>query len=80
MRRQTSNPRSAVLGVGLDASDGHTRITRGEGFFLAGGSEETHAEMRETVTRVAERLSSRGKRIRDAEPQELRDLFHEAHD
>lgn len=72
------NARSAVLGVGLDGSDGHKRLTRGKDFFLAGGSEETHAKMQETMVKVTERLEQRGKRIRDAAPAELRDLIGEA--
>ncbi len=71
-------PENAVLGVGLDASDGHKRLTRGKDFLLAGGSEETHAKMQETMVKVTERLEQRGKRIRDAAPAELRDLIGEA--
>jgi hypothetical protein len=72
------NPRSAVLGIGFDAQDGHKRLTRGKDFLLAGGSEETHARMQETVAKVTEKLAERGKRIGDASPVELRDLFHDA--
>lgn len=74
-RRKTQ---SAVLGVGLDATDGHKRLTRGKDFVLAGGSEETHAKMQETMIRVTEKLADRGKRIRDSGPDELRDLIGEA--
>lgn len=74
-KRQT---KSAVLGVGLDATDGHKRLTRGGDFVLAGGSEETHAKMQETMIRVTERLADRGKRVRDASPEELGDLIGEA--
>ena len=77
-RLPSNEGRSAVLGVGLDATDGHKRITRGEDFLLAGGSQETHSAMQETVIKVSEKLSGRGKRIRDASVEELRDLFGEA--
>jgi hypothetical protein len=70
--------RSAVLGIGLDAQDGHKRLTRGHDFLLAGGSEETHARMQETVIKVHEKLAGSGRRIGDASPAELRDLFHDA--
>ena len=76
--RPDNQPQSAVLGVGLDATDGHKRLTRGKDFLLAGGSEETHAKMQETMVKVTERLEQRGKRIRDAAPAELRDLIGEA--
>lgn len=69
---------SGVLGLGLDASDGHKRLTRGQDFLLAGGSEETHSRMQETMIKVTEKLGDRGKRIRDASPEELRDIIGEA--
>ena len=73
MKRTKAN--SAVLGVAFDAADGHKRLTRGQDFLLAGGSEETHGRMQETMIEVTERLQDRGKRIADASPQELRDTF-----
>ncbi|MEQ8847836.1 hypothetical protein [Botrimarina sp.] len=73
-------PVAGVLGIGLDNADGHKRLTRGKDFLLAGGSEETHAQMQETMIKVTERLDQRGKRIRDASPDELRDLISEAAD
>lgn len=69
---------SGVLGLGLDATDGHKRLTRGQDFLLAGGSEETHSRMQETMIKVTEKLGDRGKRIRDASPDELRDIIGEA--
>lgn len=69
---------TGVLGVGLDNADGHKRLTRGNDFLLAGGSEETHARMQETMIKVTEKLTDRGKRIRDASPDELRDLISDA--
>lgn len=69
---------SGVLGIGLDATDGHKRLTRGKDFLLAGGSEETHSKMQETMIKVTEKLGDRGKRIRDASPEELRDIIGEA--
>jgi hypothetical protein len=68
----------ALLGVGIDGDDGHTRLTRGKEFVLYGGSADTHARMQETVIKVVERLESRGRRIADAAPGELRDLLAEA--
>jgi hypothetical protein len=76
--REVSPKVAGVLGIGLDASDGHKRITRGQDFLLAGGSEETHSRMQETMIKVTEKLGDRGKRIRDASPEEIRDLLGEA--
>ena len=71
---------AGVLGLGLDGDDGHKRITRGQDFLLAGGSQETHEVMQETMIKVTERLEERGRRISDASPDEVRDLLHDAMD
>jgi hypothetical protein len=59
----------------LDATDRHKRITRGEGFSLVGGSEETHERMTETVIKTTEDLSRKGRTIADARPEELAELL-----
>jgi hypothetical protein len=59
----------------LDATDQHKRITRGEGFSLVGGSEETHERMTETVIKTTEDLSRKGRTITDAHPEELAELL-----
>lgn len=69
---------AALLGLAFDAEDGHKRITRGKNFLLAGGSEETHGIMRETIIRVNESLDSRGVQLADVSPEELRDLINDA--
>lgn len=66
-----------LLGVGLDNTDGHKRYTKGEDFVLMGGSEETHEKMTETAIKVGEKLARRGKNIRTASEEELRDIFGE---
>ena len=68
-------PSNRLLGIGLDASDQHKRITRGEGFSLVGGSEETHERMTETVIKTTEDLSRKGRTITDAHPEELAELL-----
>lgn len=72
--------RSLLLGLGLDGKDGHKRLTKGEDFLLMGGSEETHERMTETAIKVNEKLARRGKKLRDASPEELRDIFGELAD
>ena len=74
--RQTKR-QAAILGLGLDCEDGHTRLTRGKNFVLYGGSEETHASMQETAIKVNEQLDRRGKRLEDVSPRELHDIFRE---
>lgn len=68
---------AGLLGLAFDAEDGHKRITRGKNFLLAGGSEETHVFMRETILKVNERLDERGQRLADVSVEELRDLLDE---
>lgn len=76
--KKTKKIKAGFLGVGLDNEDGHTRLTRGENFFLYGGSQETHGRMQETAIKVNEQLSRRGKRLEDVSPREFVDLLHEA--
>jgi hypothetical protein len=70
--------RSALLGLGLDNSDGHKRITTGEQFAIVGGSEETHDRMTETVVKTFEELKTRGKHLDHVEPKELAEILHKA--
>ncbi|HEX4414453.1 MAG TPA: hypothetical protein VH107_12555 [Lacipirellulaceae bacterium] len=71
---------AGLLGFAFDAEDGHKRITRGQNFLLAGGSEETHGLMRETIIKVNEELDARGLDLADVSPDELRDLLNDAQD
>lgn len=64
-----------LLGLGLDGSDGHRRLTQGEGFTLAGGSEETHERMTGAVIRTTEDLARKGRSLGDADPREVADLL-----
>ncbi len=68
-------PLNRLLGIGLDAQDKHKRITRGDGFNLVGGSEDTHERMTETVIKTSEDLGRKGRTIADAHPDELADLL-----
>jgi hypothetical protein len=77
-RNRLSKRRVAgLLGLAFDHEDGHKRITRGKDFLLAGGSEETHGLMRETIVKVTERLDERGLNLVDVSVDELRDLLDE---
>jgi hypothetical protein len=63
-----------LLGLGLDGTDGHVRLTRGENFRLVGGSEDTHAEMQEKVTHFNEELARRQKKLDDLTAPEIEDI------
>jgi hypothetical protein len=69
-----------VLGVGLDGTDGHRRITRTEEMVLVGGSRETHERMQEVAVRFGEALEKRGKMLPGASVREVIDLLLEAHE
>jgi hypothetical protein len=83
-RKKSKPPKSpkatvaAVVGVGLDAEDGHQRITRTEEMVLFGGSSETHEKMQETAIRFGENLEKRGKSLCEASVSEVIDLLREA--
>jgi hypothetical protein len=78
-KRRFSDERVAgLLGLAFDATDGHKRITRGNNFLLAGGSDQTHSLMRETIIKVNEELDARGQSFADVSVNELRDLINDA--
>ena len=77
-RRFTDRRVAGLLGLAFDATDGHKRITRGNNFLLAGGSEQTHGLMRDTILKVNEELDARGLDLADVSVDELRDLLNEA--
>src|SRR5262245_3505019 len=78
-KRRISDRRVAgLLGLAFDAEDGHKRITRGKNFLLAGGSEQTHGLMRETIVKVTEELDNRGLDLADVTVDELRDMLNDA--
>ena len=65
-----------LLGIGLDNSDGHKRLTSAEQFTIVGGSDETHGRMTETVLKTFEELKARGKVLHAVEPAELAEIIH----
>jgi hypothetical protein len=70
---------ATLVGLAFDAEDGHKRLTRGGNFVLFGGSEDTHAVMQETATKINEHLDRRGQRLEDVSPGELRDICESIH-
>ena len=81
MTKKTTKPKepqAGLLGVGLDNTDGHKRITQGDKFAIVGGSSETHENMTETVLKTFEELKTRGKHLEAVEPQELAEIIHKS--
>jgi hypothetical protein len=69
-----------LIGVGFDNEDGHKRLTQAEEFFLVGGSQETHERMQDVAIHLTESLKTKGKRLQDAEIEEVLDLLQKAMD
>jgi hypothetical protein len=77
--KKKAEPKVAgVVGLGLDAQDGHTRVTRTDEMVLLGGSAETHERMQETAIRFGENLEKRGKTLPEASVREVIDLLCDA--
>jgi len=64
--------------MGLDATDGHKRITKGDKFVLVGGSEETHGRMTETTLKTFEELRRRDKHLETVTRAELAEIIHKS--
>lgn len=80
MKSNHKEPKSLLMGLGLDNKDGHKRLTQGDNFVMVGGSEETHERMTETAIRFNEKLAKRGKALEDLSPEEFRDIIQDAAD
>lgn len=78
--KDDKNMKAMMMGLGLDNKDGHKRITKGDNFYLVGGSEETHERMTETAIKVNEKLHSKGKALEEISQKEFVDIIHEVTD
>lgn len=63
--------RNILLGLGLDAKDGHVRITKGKNFRLVGGSDKTHEVMQEKAIKFNEQLDKRRKTLDNINEKEF---------
>ena len=72
MNRQNDRT-SIMVGLGLD-SDGHKRVTTGENFVLAGGTQETHEVMTEKAIKINEKLRKSGKHLAEVSREEFDDI------
>jgi len=66
--------RAQLLGLGLDAQDGHFRVTKGENFQIIGGSHDTHAVMQEKALKFNEELNKRKRRIENLSRDEFLEI------
>ena len=67
-----------LLGLGLDSTDKHKRLTKGENFILIGGSEATHDKMTEGAVKFNEKLQKNGKTLENIDQREFRDIARES--
>ena len=80
MKKQAKNDRQVVglIGVGLDGEDGQLRLTRNEDILVLGGSSATHERLQDVSIKFNESLREQGKRLPDAEVQEVIELLRQA--
>ena len=69
---------TGLIGIGVDNTDGHKRVTTGEQFAILGGSAETHERATETFVKTFEELKTRGKPLHKVEPRELAEILHKS--
>ena len=73
MPRSGGKNKSVMVGLGMD-SDGHKRVTTGDNFVVAGGTQDTHEEMTEKVVKINEKLTERGKCLNTVDHTEFKDI------
>lgn len=69
-----ANRKKWIFGMGFDDAKGHQRVTKGDNFFLFGGSQETHELMQEKALKLNEQLKRRGKSLDSISLKELKEL------
>jgi hypothetical protein len=69
-----------LLGIGLDGDGKHKRVTRGDNFYLFGGSEKTHDRMVDTAVRFNDLVDERGKKIDEINARELIEIRRKLRD
>ena len=74
----TSKDKVTLIGIGLDNDDGHTRITRGDGFRLRDGSQETHERMIEVAIKFHEDIKGSGRHTSEMSGAEISDRLKAA--
>jgi hypothetical protein len=68
----------SLVCVGLDAEDGHKRVTQTDHFLLVGGSAETHQRMQDTAVLFEDYLERRGMTLAETDFEEVLELLYEA--
>lgn len=67
--------RAAIIGFGLDHSGhGPRRVMTGSDCLVVGGSEQTHADLLETMLRLESELERVGRPLGELPPEELAEI------
>ena len=66
--------RATIIGLGLDGRGTPHRIITGKECLVLGGSEQTHADILETMLRLEVELERIGQRLGDVPPEELAEI------
>ena len=66
--------KALLIGLGFDGRGEHVRITKGENFWLYGGSEKTHSHLQEKALSFNEQLEKRRKKLEDITREEFLDI------
>lgn len=77
MKDKEKKDQSLLLGLGANNEDKHKRITKGENFYLYGGSSKTHDLMVEEVLLFNEILKNAGKKLADLSEREYYEIVKE---
>jgi hypothetical protein len=77
-KKKSRGVKKSLFGLGFDNKDGHTRVTKGENFYLYGGSKETHGEMQEKAIKINEQLKKKRKTMDTVTRQEFAEIAHKA--
>ena len=64
-----------LLGIGLDNTDGHRRITQADEYILQGGSQDTHGMMQEHAAKFVEEAKKRGKTVAQLNHREIENIM-----
>lgn len=73
----TDDSKAMLLGLGFDAQGRHKYVTRGDNFYLTGGSQRTHESMVSNVMRFNELLRKYGKNMEHLTREEYYQIVSE---
>ncbi|MCB1195522.1 hypothetical protein KDK77_04995 [bacterium] len=73
----SSNDKPLLWGFGFDGGSADKYITRGDNFYLAGGSQQTHESMISNVMRFNSVMARYGKKLEDLTPAEYYRIIDE---